>query len=386
MRIALVSPWPPEASGIANYAVFFKSALENAGVEVTNVGLDLPDTRSYRDIEGIAERFPLSDMDLAHFELGGGRIRHFLLLDALLKRYPQLAITATIHDPERLAWRGWGLSRFERWPRRVQQALTVLTDPYSLRKERRVAGRLRRAVVLTHGGATALVRRMGIPGDRVVVIPHGGAAVPYREPSREGPLQILFFGFLYPGKGIETLIEALCLVRAQGLGPGGIICTIAGGSRPTMLLKSSGNYVDSLADRLREGGIDDQAQIVTDVAEADIPVLYQSHHLLVLPYIDSRKISVLGRFMGSSGPLSWAIASGRGALVSDARALAEEVAAGNGAVFRQGNPQDLAGWLVRLAADRDRVMAWSAASKALARERTWDEVGRKFARLFAEIA
>jgi glycosyltransferase involved in cell wall biosynthesis len=378
MKIALVSPWPPEASGIANYAVFFKQALESAGVEVINAAIGLHEAKTIREIEIAARGIPVESVDVVHFELGGGRIRHFLLLEQLLRIHPDMIVTATVHDPERLAWRGWGLSRFESLPRLLQQAITVLTDPYSLAKERQLACRLNRIAVLTHGGGDALIKRMRIPHERVCVIPHGGEAIPNQPPALDGPLRLLFFGFLYPGKGIEDLIEALRLARQEGYGPDNLQLSIAGGARPTMLLGIHANYVASINQRIIEAGLADQAEVITDIPDVNIASLYQDHHALILPYVDSRKISLLGRFLGSSGPLSWAIACGRGALVSDARSLPEEVASGNGAVFRQQNPRDLANWMIRLANDRAQVMAWAKAAEVLAKERTWEAVGRQF--------
>ncbi len=387
VKIALISPWPPEASGIADYAVLFKQALEAAGVEVLNPVPDLYTARTSADIHDAALRVPVNDVELVHFELGGGRIRHFLLLQELLKLHPGLRTTATIHDPNRIAWRGWGLARFEALPRRAQQALTILTDTYSLHAERRAAASLQRAVVLTQGGARALALRMRLPEERIQVIPIGNKDVPYLPPPVEEHMRLLFFGFLYPGKGIEDLIDAFVLARQQSsTARQRLRLTIAGGSQPTMLLKTRGNYVTELQDKLRAAGLEDCSEIITDIPEDTIPDLFQRHHALILPYRDSRKISLLGRFLGASSPLAWAIACGRGALVSDARSLAEEVARGNGAVFHQRDMADLAANLISVADDPEIVMRWSEAARKLARERTWKVTGQHFARLFADVS
>jgi glycosyltransferase involved in cell wall biosynthesis len=386
MKIALLSPWPPEASGIANYAALFAAALERAGATVIN---PLPDLHRIGDaaaIEAAARRVPLSEVDLVHCELGGGRIRHFLLARSLLRLSPQAIATATIHDPERLAWRGWGLQRFERLPRRVQQILTVASDPLSLHRERRVAGAFRRLITLTRAGAAALERRMHLPPGRARVIPHGVASVPFRPPPQGGPLRLVFFGYLHAGKGIEDLLAAMTLFRQRRPDlAGSVTLTLAGGSRPVMLLGRREDYVERLRQEVMERNLADQIGFATDLPEPEIPALIQAHHALVLPYRDSRKISLLGRYIGSSGALSWAIACGRGALVTDSRALPEDVATGNGAVYPQGDIAALADWFARLAAERELTEHWARAAASLSETRSWSTTAQRFLALFQEV-
>jgi glycosyltransferase involved in cell wall biosynthesis len=386
MKIALISPWPPEASGIADYAALFAAALERAGAKVIN---PVPASGHIADmtaIETAALRVPLREVDLVHCELGGGRIRQFLLTRKLLEIAPDVNVTATVHDPERLAWRGWGLERFERLPRRVQQALTLATDPFSLARERSVARSLRLLVALTQAGAVALERRMRIPPGRVRVIRHGGAGVPPRPLPQGGPLRLIFFGYLHPGKGIEDLVAAMALFRKQRPDlANALTLTLAGGSRPLMMLGGRNEYVQQLRRMIEQHALGARVSIAIDLPEAEIPTLIQEHHILVLPYRDSRKISLLGRHIGSSGALAWAIACGRGALVTDARALSEEVAQGNGAVYPQGDVPSLAKWFARLAAEPRLAEKWAESAAVLARERTWSNTARRFLELFEGV-
>ena len=383
MRVAYVSPRPPEASGIADYAEHLARALEGAGVSVTTglpSPLEAPDPAAVRRH---ARHLAALPVDLYHFELGGGRVRHFLVLRELLALRPGRPVTATVHDPERLAWRAWGLGRFEALPRPLQQAATLAADPLSRRRERAVAHALDRLVVLTEGGAEGLRRWMRLPPERIEVIPHGVAEVPHREPPPAPPLRVLFFGFLYPGKGIEDLLDALDWVRRERPAQfPRLRLTLAGGSRPSMLLRGRGDYVAHLRAEIARRGLEERVDWALDLPEAEIPRLYQDHHLLALPYRDSRKIGLLGRFLGSSGALSWAIACGRGALVSDARALAGEVARGNGAVFPQRDPAALGARLAELAAAPETAFAWAAHAARLARERTWARVAGRFVQVF----
>lgn len=211
MRIALLAPLPPEKNGIADYASHFRNALQGLGIEVAT-----PLAGVAADSANIASRLDSVDwngFDLVHAELGGGRLGEFIALRELRKRFPRLPLSATVHDPERMVWRRerlpWPLNLLERLPSPLPQAAVVLADPLTLREERAVAQGLTRLVTLTGLGGECLARRMRLPPGRVEVINHGNleiATVPL--PSLD-TLRLLYFGFIYRGKGIEDLLEAL---------------------------------------------------------------------------------------------------------------------------------------------------------------------------------
>ena len=383
MRIALFSPLPPEASGIADYADLFRNELERAGitVEAPIPGGQWPAKAG--DLERLARSLDLGGYDLIHFELGGGRIRPFLMLRILLYLHPDKIFTATVHDPERLAWRAWGMAKFERLPRRVQQVLTVLTNPISLARERQVAGRLAAMVTLTRHGADALASRMCVDRRRVHTIPHGVMLVPQTELPSLKRVRFLFFGYIFPGKGIEGLLEALVLLRQRNEAVfSDVHLTIAGGSSPSMMLRGQTDYLGQLRQLVDELGLNESVGFETDLPEARLPELIQAHHAMILPYEDSRKLSLLGRYLGSSGAAAWAIASGRGLLVTDARCMPEEIEAGNGVFFLQRNPAALADLLEQIVGNRECIEDWAACAKQLAITRSWQNVCQQFVRVF----
>ncbi len=384
MRLALLSPLPPEQTGIADYASHFRTALNQAGVDVLTPlagqrPIDsLPAARAW-----VAER-DWRRVDVVHAELGGGRHSEFLTLCALAELPNRPTLSATIHDPERLIWkpinRVWAMvNGMSGVPRPAKQAVALLSDPATLLAERRLARQLDGLVTLTQTGAGRLIKRMKLPTERVSVIAHGALTLPQRPMPLLEPIRLLYFGFIYSGKGIEDLIDALGRVRTQSPEhAANVRLTIAGGTAPDIAFGSQGSYLDQLRERVERRGLSSQVDWELDIDERDIPDLIQRHHLMVLPYRESRKLALLGQMRGTSGALAWAIACGRGAITSDARAFAEEISHGNGLAYRQGDVAALATQIESVLIKPELLQQWATRASSLAQERAWPMTGQRF--------
>ncbi|WP_457788246.1 glycosyltransferase [Pseudomonas sp. PL-6] len=388
MRIALLAPMPPEQTGIADYAANFRTALQDLGVEVATplAGVGNDPAQALARIAA----FDWSGIDLVHGELGGGRLAEFAALRELRRRFPRLPLSATVHDPERLVWRRarlpWPLSLAERLPAPAPQAATVLADPLCLREERQLAAQLDALVTLTETGGAHLRRRMRLGAGKVRVIAHGNPVIPAAPLPPLQPLKLLYFGFIYRGKGIEDLLEALAaMLRAAPALAGAWRLTLAGGSAPEMAFGPGGSYLDELRGRIAELGLGDAVDWALDVPAEQIPGLIQAHHVMLLPYRESKKLALLGAMRGTSGALSWAAACGRGAITSDARAFAEEVAAGNGAIFPQGDSAALAQRLRELCERPQLAQSWADHAQRIGQARQWPHTAARFLHLFTAL-
>lgn len=388
MRLALLSPLPPEQTGIADYAAHWRRAVQAAGVEVLTPLAGQRPIRSLGDArKWVAER-DWSKVDVVHAELGGGRHSEFFVMAALAMLPQRPRLSATVHDPERLVWRP--VSSVWRWldergfmPPLLSKVSALLIDPHTLWAERALARRLDGIVALTHMGAQRLARRMKVPTDKVRVIPHGTLPIPAVPLPDLAPLRLLYFGFIYSGKGIEDLVDALArVIRQQPDLAGKVRLTIAGGTAPDIAFAPGGSYLDVLRQRVASAGLQDQIDWELDLDERDIPMLIQRHHLMVLPYRDSLKLSLLGRMLGTSGALAWALACGRGAIVSNARAFAEEISHGNGTAYAQGKVNELADAIAAVLAEPERVRQWAAAAAATCEQRLWSRTGHVFCGYF----
>ncbi|QXQ20651.1 glycosyltransferase [Pseudomonas tolaasii] len=387
MRIALLAPLPPEKNGIADYANHFKSALEQLGVTVATplTGVEGNSVAIKQALGG----FDWQGVDLVHAELGGGRLGEFLALRELRKAHPNLPLTATVHDPERIVWRRerlpFPLNVLERLPSPLPQAAVVLADPLTLREERHVAKGLTRLITLTRLGADCLTERMQLPAGKVAVINHANLAIaPAPLPSLD-TLHLLYFGFIYRGKGIEDLLQALAAVFKQA--PelrDRVRLTLAGGTAAEMAFGAGGNYLEHLNAQIAELGLEGVIDWRLNLPADEIAQTIQAHHVMVLPYRESKKLGMLGRQRGTSGALSWAAACGRGAITSNARAFAEEVASGNGAIYPEGDVQALSEQLLRLARTPSLARDWAERAGEIGRERLWPLTAQKFKQLFEQ--
>ncbi|MBX8553405.1 glycosyltransferase [Pseudomonas cichorii] len=387
MQIALLAPLPPEQNGIADYAGHLKQALQESGVQVSTplrgIGNDP------RKAEQRVAETDWSGIDLVHAELGGGRLAEFQALRALRQRFPHLPLTATVHDPERLIWRReklpWPLSLASNLRSPLPEIATVLADPLCLREERQLARSMTRLITLTQAGSQSLKQRMGLEQSQMAVINHGNLAIePVPLPALK-PLRLLYFGFIYRGKGIEDLLDALANVFvAQPQLRSTVRLTLAGGSEPEMAFGPSGSYLDQLRLRIRQLGLMDLVDWQLDLPAEQIPHVIQAHHVMVLPYRESSKLKILGKLRGTSGALSWATACGRGVITSDARSFAEEVSHGNGMIYPQGDVAALTEALNRICAAPRMAIEWSENATRIGKTRVWSQTAERFRDVFRQ--
>ncbi|MEJ8320835.1 glycosyltransferase [Pseudomonas oryzihabitans] len=388
MRIALLAPLPMERNGIADYAVHFRQALEEEGMEVL-IPLRHPE-HGGRPARRLTD-FDWLSVDVVHAELGGGRVREYETLLRLRQRYPRLPITVTVHDPERLVWRRrqqpWPLSLLMQqrspWP----QVATVLGDPMTLREERTLAASLTQLVTLTETGANALRQRLRLAPGKVVSIPHGNRVVPVAPLPPLEPLRLLYFGFIYRGKGIEDLLDALAkLLSERPEWRGRIRLTLAGGTAPEITFAAQSDYLGELRERALRRGLSGCLDWQLDLPEEAIVTTIQAHHLLVLPYRESRKLAILGAQRGTSGVLAWAMACGRGVITSDARAFAEETAHGNGVTYPEGDVSALTERLRALIDHPQQLESWAQHAAQLGAARAWPQTAQRFRQVFEQAS
>jgi PEP-CTERM/exosortase A-associated glycosyltransferase len=256
----------------------------------------------------------------------------------------------------------WGLRyrlarALETWVLRRADALTTICEGLRTEIASRTVPRLDATVVPNAVDA----KRFAPVGP-----PDAGLA---RELGMEGQRVIGFAGSFYAYEGLDLLLRALPLVRAQE-------------PRAKVLLVGSGPQEAELR-RLAAGiGVSDHVVFVGRVPHPDVPRYYGLIDLLVYPRISIR----LTEMVTPLKPLE-ALAQGKLVIASDVGGHRELLGQGELCeLFRAGDVGDLAATILRLfSRPEERVRRTAAARKHIERERTWAASVGKYQAVYQSV-
>jgi len=380
--VAIVSPYPPAGrrhagrSGVASYAGNLAQALGGRGMQVTVVAPTEPDLPAGREADGavtVERRFrrgpgavpsaaraalatgaPVVHVQHEFFLYGGVGSMPGLLPGLGLLRARGVGPVVTMHHAVDPADVDDDFVRMHR-VRAPRPALRL-----GLAAVQETIGRLARRVIVHEGRFASVVRD-------AAVVPHGVEGVgPGTEAAAaaedDGRLTLLCFGFIAPYKGLELALEAASLAREE------VRLLVVGGEHPR-LLDGGERYGDSLRQRWPGSG-----EFSGYVEDAELPRWFARADLALFLY---------PRPFATSGALALAVAHGLPALLSPTLAglvgAPPELVAPTDAVA-------LARRLRALAADRAALEPLRRASAELTRDRSWDSVADRHARIYAEVA
>ena len=204
-------------------------------------------------------------------------------------------------------------------------------------------------VVQSDQEASLLQRWM--PDARIAVAPHpvySQYPEPTNVPPRRAALELLFFGFVRPYKGLEVLIQALAQLKERD-----VILTVAGEfwERPERFRKLIGSL-----------GLDGKVQLINRyVEEAEAAALFARADALVMPYLRAT----------GSGVLGLAYRYGKPVIASSVAGLAEHVQDGaTGFLVEAGSADQLAVAIGRISPSLGQSM--KPAIELLAGNLTWE--------------
>lgn len=219
----------------------------------------------------------------------------------------------------------------------------------------------------------ARVQRIGFPAARSHVIPYGvDSALFSPDPARRalwrerlgipaGAPLILGVGRMATKKGFHLLIDALPELFAGA--PGAHVVLAGGGDRLEEFRQRSAPF----AERVHFPGA---------VMHDTLPDLYRAADLFVLPAVHDAK----GNVDGLPNVILEAMASGLAVIGSRVSGLPMAIGEGtNGWLMEEGSVADLRRTLSQALADRPRLAAFGAASRARAQgEFSWDAVAARY--------
>jgi glycosyltransferase involved in cell wall biosynthesis len=371
-RFAMVSTLPPTACGLATFGAALSRGLESRpGVEVEGVRvIDGPstDTVGYkhdapRSSEGMRPRHPwfvedhrslLDTVDRID-QLDGVFVQHeygiygpddgVVVLD-LLDRISVPSVT-TLHTVPLSATAN---------QRRILEAVVELSTA---------------SITMTMSARTRLVENYDVDPAKVFTVPHGAtipAGIGHVEPR---PFQLLTWGLIGPGKGIEWVIEAIAHIK--DLYPE-IRYTVAGATHPKVLARDGEAYRDSLIDLAHDLGVEDRVVFDPHYRTLDeLNDLILQSELVVLPYDSPDQIT--------SGVLVDAVSAGRPVVATDFPHARELSRSGAVRVAPRRDSVGLARSIDQILGSRSTRAFMRQAARRLAPQHSWQSVARSYLRV-----
>jgi glycosyltransferase involved in cell wall biosynthesis len=355
---AVVSTFPPTPCGVATYSFALCEGLDQGGdhAVVVRVGGEdsgrdgrvvatLSDTVSAPAPEALAA-LARADVVIVQHEYGlyagvdGNSILE--VLDAIAA--PTIVVAHTV------------LRAPTAHLREVLEAVTDAADA---------------VVLMTEAGRELLVTRFDVDPAKVSVIPHGAtvaADAMRREPSSR---ELLTWGLLGPGKGIEWAIDALSLL--DDLRPS-VTYRIAGDTHPKVAAANGHASRDMLRQRVADAGL--QASVFFDHGYRSLDALgalIATASIVVLPYDSPDQVT--------SGVLVDAVAAGRPVVATAFPHAVELLASGAGLVVPRRDPLALATAIRRVLTDYDLAAAMASEARRLAPSLAWPAVAARYAAL-----
>ena len=366
-RIGMLSTYPPKLCGLATFASALTHSLRDAGHRVdvirTNDGHEptaIGQTEagelvngSAASVRNTAATLSRCDAVIVQHEYGifggtdGDEVLH--LLDAL--DAPAIVVLHTV-------------------------PLVPTTHQKSVLED--VCARAARVVVMTAAAHTRLLSSYEVEADRVEVVPHGAALPETRSASAAEMAsrpQLLTWGLLGPGKGIEHVIDAVALL--SDIRPH-LRYTVAGVTHPKVLAHSGDAYRRSLMRRTWSSGV--AGAVTFDDTYRNVAQLTRfvaSSSVVVLPY-DSRD-------QVTSGVLVDALAAGRPVIATAFPHAVEALASGAGVVVPHGDPAAMADAIRSVVCDPDLLARMTAEARRIAPSLSWAAVADRYAQLCADF-
>ena len=365
LRLGMVSTYPPKLCGLATFASALTSDLRAAGNRVDVVRVD--DGTEPQSIGG-ADELRLVNGNAASLRLAAARLSR---CDAVIIQHEYgifggtdgdevLDLIAAIDAPTIVVLHTVPLQPTTH-QREVLVELSQLAD---------------RIVVMTASARDRLLSSYPVDPRTVDTIPHGATLPSGHHLVRPGSLgtrgmQLLTWGLLGPGKGVEHVINALPLV---GDLPHQAQYTIAGVTHPKVFAAHGDVYRQSLIRRARELGVAESVSFDDGYRNlATLTEFVASADVVVLPYDSVDQVT--------SGVLVDAIAAGRPVIATAFPHAVELLSGGAGIVVPHRDPVALADAIRAMVMDPTLLAEMTAEAQRLAPSMSWAHVASAYAGL-----
>jgi glycosyltransferase involved in cell wall biosynthesis len=363
IRVAMISPLPPQKVGEAPYAAHLINGLVGTS-RVNVVAITGEDAEPIGSPDSKIEQLPIWNgrslfyplrllrqitkrrCHLVHVQFGpygkvyGGLFGEVMLFLLILLRLAGVKTTITLHSTWMMRQ---VIERVKKY--RILGRVSFLAAPFfHLYMKLLNWGTTTVQLSTTRENSAlrrAFLREYGFNPRKVLEIPHPCMTLDERTDREsaaksiglEGKTVVLMFGFIRPGKGFETALKAIVHMKDQFPD---IALLIAG--RPQGL--RGDEYLEELHKLANDLQVTDKVHFDTRfIPEEEVPIYFSASTLLLIPYTES---------IGASGPIHNYAGYGVPIVASDAGFHNRESLGGNLVLFKSGNSDSLAQTLIDL--------------------------------------
>jgi glycosyltransferase involved in cell wall biosynthesis len=269
--------------------------------------------------ETVAAAVQRESAALVFAEMGVGEFQVFHALRGLKRLSPKIPTLVTVHDPPRTVVNLNPLFH----PRQGHTAVRALRWLYNRTlgagTEREFLAQEHHWLVLSVKGKRLWKERLNAAGasaGALSIVQHlnyyDDGEIPCPMPDR--PLRLGLLGSITRSKGIDILVDALALLKAEAELPEQLVVEIAGAA----LYRQDQRYLEELKRQLARHGIGEEVSFSGYLPDDALPGFFSRIDLLVLPYRETGSGS-------ASGPLMWARSFGIPVVATRTRNLPELV-------------------------------------------------------------
>jgi glycosyltransferase involved in cell wall biosynthesis len=324
-KVLYLTPYPPIRSGIADYACAFKAAIEahtrwrlEVRDEGPRIGGNTPRAvlAAYRRVKTWRGDGRLDDVALAHAEIGVKQHEEFWTLFFLARLAPETPFCVTVHDPPIVVAPALYPLALGLRAATVRRALRLFDyTPVGRMIVRSVLDRASGVFVLSEAGREA-VRGLVRDPARLKTLPflaYGASRRGGNDATANRTSKVLFLGFWGPGRGLETLLDAV--EKALRRRPGSLQLILAGGVEEGGVNR---RYVDAIRARIERSHAVGSIQVLGYVPAESLDSVFGEADVFVLP---SRRTG----WLSSSSVLFRAMGAGLAIVASDVGVIREEI-------------------------------------------------------------
>jgi glycosyltransferase involved in cell wall biosynthesis len=238
-------------------------------------------------------------------------------------------------------------------------------------------------VVMSRTAAGLLTSAYGIDDPRTEIIPYGVSALPLIAPdtikpklSLQGKTVILSFGLLGPGKGFETVIDAMPAI-VEAVPSARYI--ILGATSPETVGSDGEAYRVALEKQAAGLGMTEQVKFVDRfVGRVELGTWLEAADVFVAPCPDLDQTV--------SGTVAYAMGAGKAIVSTPSRYATEILADGRGRLVPPASPAAFAAAITELLTDTELRASMGKLAYDHSRGMVWWEVGRQYRSVFDRAA